>query len=1199
MNCMTPPPRDTSIDPELAAVAKALKARRLVLLLGQATVDKYVSSTSAAIKRRLQISDDLGLYDWWLTTGERLDSRLSVLRELSDHAVVPESLIGVAALPWSAILTSAIDSVLRKALEAHPSRQLQPVFPGLGGSVLRASRSPLTFAALFGTVDRPAREEQPPGDRRALQERRAEVLQLIDTLHEVVGPNGTLVIDAWAASDWLRARDIAPRLFALGSGQVHLFSCDSELRRVLEADEDFRVLIESPIVIAHSSSFVTLLEACISSGLVDQGSAADIDDTVHEITLQTRGHDTVLKLERDSWLRFSRHFVVVDDSVSGFVEDRSETDRFAALRNLLRATQLHHHWRDVRLLGFRRAFSGALERATIDLLESPNPQETTLIVVGQAGSGKSMALAQLALDLRARHFPVLYVPPGSVLPDWNQIDAFSNTVENAFRIAAADDSTSRPYGGTIATAVIWDGLRDTSEYLRYSEELASRGRRVLIVGSSYYPPANAHKRVKGVAFKMFKADVMMDASEQASLLRHFDGIVPDLRRAVEGAKLKIDSNFLVALYRLLPDTRAPISDRLIAELRASEESLKARAANVRDADDSPPHFAYTSMGQALWDALGKIAPQLFAASTEGDLAVPTWMDDAQRILAVVMCAGQYGISVPQELALRCVGGVGERTIQAYREATREDYSIITEIESPDGTIDLRPRHPLEAQEIVRRRHSNPGDQLALMRSVALALRESDMLDEGSSNLDCVIRLLRQVGPRGRELGVPTASPVFWPSLADIVRDVRKRLRFINPRLLLLEAHVRREWVIDTQHQPQLSESVKSDHTRMVEQIREAEEAVRQAISQLPDRFYDARSAERRFASAVHTELACVLGARQRIVAIPSDRGQTLLESPSELFDKARAECREARAIYAEYASYDAEFWITRDYVNLFCHDDKDRAQLLADLTELLDEAEQLELSAEAALKVEERRYTLAELWDDKDLSEQVLARIDELDRPTAAVLRARTAMGGPGETAPTREAVEEALNILGGLGDDVYADRRALLLYTRLWWLSRAKVDFFARERLCLPFSLAEWSELARFMTARLKLETSGYSAFALFHRAWAYAQLGDVRAAEADFLEIGRLGAGIARRVRALAVLSEPDGSPQKHQAEVRRVDRPTRGFLWIPRLAIEVGFNPLGFELSSPKRFQAVGPVHIVMNYRGLYAENPTLYTTSTGRR
>ena len=1197
--CMTLPAQERSQNPELAAVAKALKARRLVLLLGQAGMDAYVPSTSATIRRRLQVPDDQNLHEWWLTTTERLDTRLSALRELSDHAVVPESLIGASGLPWSTVLTSAIDSVLRKALEAHQSRQLQPVFPGLGGSVLRASRSPLTFAALFGTVDRPAREEQPPSDRRALQERRVEVLQLLDTLHEVVGPNGTLVIEAWTSSDWLRPRDVAPRLFALGSGQVHLFSCDSEMQKTLESDEDFKGLIESRIVVVHRETFVVLLEECISRGFLDRGFATDIDETVHEITLRTRGHDTVLKLQRDSWLRFSRHFVVVDDSVSGFTENRSQTDRFAALRSLLSATQLHHHWRDVRLLGFRRAFSSALETTAIELLESANPQETTLILVGQAGSGKSMALAQLALDLRGRHFPVLYVPPSSVLPDWNQIDAFSTAVETALRMEAAESSSSRPYGGTIATAVVWDGLRDPTEYLRYSEELASRGRRVLIVGSSYYPPPKPHKRVKGVAFKTFRAAVTMDDSEQSALLKHFDGIVPDLRRAVEGARLTIDSNFLVALYRLLPDTRSPISDRLITELRTSEERLKERAVNVAEADDAVPHFAYTSMGQALWDALGKVAPELFAISPGVDSAIPSWMDDAQRILAVVMCAGQYGISVPQELALRCVGGVGERTIQAYREATREDYSIITEIESPDGSIDLRPRHPLEAQEIIRRRHSNPSEQLALMRSVALSLRESDMIDEGSSNLDCVVRLLRQVGPRGRELGVPTASPMFWPLLADIVRDIRKRLRIINPRLLLLEAHVRREWVIDTQHQTRTLESPRDDLAQMLEQIREAEEAVRQAISQLPDRFYGARSAERRFASTVHTELACVLGARQRLGAITGAYERASQELPGELFNKARAECRDARAIYAEYASYDAEFWITRDYVKFFCQDDKERAQLLGDMTELLDEAEQLELAPDAALKVEERRYALAELWDDRDLSEQVLARIDELDSPTAAVLRARTAMGGPRETAPTLEAVGDALVILGALGDQVYDDRRALLLYTRLWWLSKAKQDFFARERLCLPFSQDDWHQLARFMTARLKLETSGYSAFALFHRAWANAQLGDIRAAESDFMEIGRLGAGIARRVRALAVLSESDGNPQKHQAEVRRTDRPTRGFLWVPRLAIEVAFNPLGFELTSPKRFQAVGPVHIVMNYRGLYAENPTLYSATSGRR
>ena len=100
-------------------------------------------------------------------------------------------------------------------------------------------------------------------------------------------------------------------------------------------------------------------------------------------------------------------------------------------------------------------------------------------------------------------------------------------------------------------------------------------------------------------------------------------------------------------------------------------------------------------------------------------------------------------------------------------------------------------------------------------------------------------------------------------------------------------------------------------------------------------------------------------------------------------------------------------------------------------------------------------------------------------------------IGGPEESQPSLEAVDGGLSILAGLGDELYTDRRALLLFTRLWWLSRTKDDFFARERLCLAFLEKDWRELIRLMTARLKLESSGYSAFALFHRAWAYAQVG------------------------------------------------------------------------------------------------------------
>jgi hypothetical protein len=253
------------------------------------------------------------------------------------------------------------------------------------------------------------------------------------------------------------------------------------------------------------------------------------------------------------------------------------------------------------------------------------------------------------------------------------------------------------------------------------------------------------------------------------------------------------------------------------------------------------------------------------------------------------------------------------------------------------------------------------------------------------------------------------------------------------------------------------------------------------------------------------------------------------------------------------------------------------------------------LDEESEIKFEQRRFQLnSELQLDAGAAELALKRIEDLSPSTAAVVRARAILGGRLVDSTPLETVDAALTRLDAQWDAVQHDRIGLSLYIRLWWRRHTGRDFFASDRLCVRLAEPQWRRLEELMTLRLDVPGDQESPTALFHRAWARLQLGKVSMALRDLDALNRLGVGIGRRVRSLVVLSNQDGTPQKHQGEVRRVARANRAYAFLPALALEVAFNPMEFHLAAVQRYQPVGPLHVVLNYRGVYAENPSRFPT-----
>ena len=639
----------------MRSLTEALKSGPKLLFLGQSYLGVFGVGPffEAFLDQRLADSPSTPPYERWLSVRDAVESRGNIWQETSDKVTLSPALVDVATIPWSGVLTSAIDDVLRRALSVTPARSVRPVFPRTAGSRLIAGRNPVPFVLLFGSVNRQTREEQPPHDRAMLRERRSDVASLFLTLPEAIGPKGVFIVDGWRSrSDWIRPRDLAPALLTLGPGQVHIFSCDEAERAVLNDDEDLADLVTRGVIECHEEPFLVTLEAFRQSGELPREWELDVEEGTLELVLRgARDSEFTLKIQGDDWRQFNRHFHVLSRETNNAPAPRSPTEKYEAFRELLRSGQLHHRWRDVQELGFRRHFLSALHKIAKGMLTGQRPQDETLIVVGQAGSGKSMALAQLALELSSNGFAVIYVPDGALDPDVNQIDRFCLFVENA--AAEANENAS--------IAVIWDGLRDAFDYGSVSEHLAARGRRVLVIGSTYYVHSALRKKGKTrnkeaavrARYRVFDIDITMGPEERKDFAEHLNRIIPGIERDLALEKVAIDGNLLASLYRFLPTARGPIDRALLRELREAEDRLRLAADD--ESVQTPLGYAAvaeTVMGVALLSALRGSYSWLLDTPPASNGVRIDHLEDAEKLIALVMCAGQFGVSLPQNLLLQ-------------------------------------------------------------------------------------------------------------------------------------------------------------------------------------------------------------------------------------------------------------------------------------------------------------------------------------------------------------------------------------------------------------------------------------------------------------------------------------------------------------------------------------------------------------------
>jgi hypothetical protein len=1079
--------------------------------------------------------------------------------------------------PWRCIFTSAIDATPFRLFNSQ-TRPVQSIF-----DARKAHLNNLSLYRLFGATGRSVAAELPPISKKELRNRWANLSELLLEIPRSVGPEGRLYIDGWNPySDWLRPRDLAASLYQLVDGQILLFGIDESDEACLNNDDDFAAILNEGKAILFRETLSESLAYAASQGTkyveksVSIGNEISIpirsmtpkteDVSQFDDLFATKQELKSIVVSAQEYSRLTETFDLPTSQFTGGAPVETDFERSQRFLDFLSRHALSD-LNNCSRFGFERSvFRSLLLPAIYRSLDTSAPQETTVLLSGQTGSGKSTMMGLLAVHLRRAGIPVIVIANRLLPPNKKHLQAILELIDRE---------------SSVATVVLWDGLEKADEYHELSNYFASLGKKALVVGTTYEQPFTT-KQSKSV--KLIPVSVSVEEEERQSIVSHFSKFVPDQEPHLRRYNFKEYNNFFALIYYLTGASRLRLSEGVTKEyesqIRAFEDHIASQPVQKEYVSDLAAELR-KALGSKLDIILKNAHVKLDAEGKDLENSA------ALKLVRAVMLTSSMGLKMPQSIALSLCSDGNANKFDIYREAFKRFPVITTSAESEPETF-VESRLPLEATIWCERMLPNKDARHEVALEVARQIDSREAMRPVSAELEFVVKLLQAIGPQGTDQNRMVRG---YDRIAECISSIQERCDRLNPRLLHLKANCYRENVKREQQEVASQNngefySVNTPDEKLVlwnqwlvQAVQTLQEAETQLIHQL-DRNPASRGT-RQLLATINTEKAATIGIQLGCLttAMRKGTGKTDFRSLEGILQKAREAWQRSVSINEESVhAIDVACWIIANALeNLPVNED--RFDLLAEFSDLIDRYQDSDLTPEQQSTFDQREATFSRLNLDETRLMEVIGRSVKRGDYSVHALIARSRLTAHGPDA--------AINYLRKNCEDVLLTERPILfLYYRLWWKLNSKQDgFFAADQLVLRWKQEQWRELKHLAESRLALEGESENRVALFHLAWSSIQLGESKTAQDLLRHLETVSMGSFRRGKSLAIISDSQGA-REFSGEVRPNPYPHLGRVWIEELRMEVPYKV--FEFGDPKDpGDVLSPFHIALNYRGAYAQ------------
>ena len=929
------------------------------------------------------------------------EDRYDWLAERFERRVKPPHIEVIGQIPWSAIFTSSLDPTLTR-LFSDQGRTVETILTENEYARAARSRARPPFYFLFSRAGEKDPNALPPSNRIELTGRRSRhAIPLLNRLPDTATALGTIVFDGFLGEgDWLRFEDIVGSITGCNKGQVLWFGG----RPGLQHDDEiiFADMENEGTIVTESKRLGTVLAELRALGQLSDVLPISSED----VGIVSIGEGRILETSAEGRLRVEAVASIVDDSWTAFLTPLGEDTNYEAFR------RFHGVLGGPRLLveGVRRGF--AIDRdfeqdlfvRIADALSDHSRFDSPIVVEGQSGTGKSVALARLVARARLEmHSPVLYGI--GRIPQPEEVSGFCEAAESA---------------GAEATLIVVDANRPVDFYDELLSGLRSRGRRVVVVGSQYRTG-----EIEGNAdYERIEAPATLSDSEKhkfvAMLSNFFEGPDPEQIR---------DHNFLAYLYRCLPASRTRIGSGLGAEARASEALLRQRVRQPR------PIVVLTQLHQQLIEK-GIISEyQPIFDDHQVDI-LQSGENPGGKIIDLVMVGGSLNCPVPLNLLIRSVTDERHRIDSDFASELFGNLDLFRwdSRDSQGDDLLVFPRLTLEASLISARRLGSAESEAARITELIALVRQG--IDSGHERA-FLLNLLQQIGrdgPRGNR---------YRRAYVDFARrltELRQRFNVVDASLMLQESAFRRAAVREDQ----------VDNDEKFTMLEEAREAVQTALDDIDS---GNLRVQRRTYQSLLVERAALYGFLTNDLAERKEPAGDIWTA----YQASRVAIRKAVSAADNYHPHDVGLWAPADLLRSANLPESQRAELTADIYSMLDQVEPEALPPNQRIRFLDRLQRVGTTLGDLQLSNSAFNDLEKLGSTAGYFLRAR-------EYAPNLsnydvdvddvddlENAQIAADYLTGLFDKIQQDERCLSLLLECRWIAEMGRRPLRGERQPLP----------------------------------------------------------------------------------------------------------------------------------------------------
>ncbi|MEY2167680.1 MULTISPECIES: hypothetical protein [unclassified Rhodanobacter] len=924
-----------------------------------------------------------------------------------------------------------------------------------------------------------------------LKRTQTHATELVNRIRETATSTGVVVVLGLSDADWLDLDDLLASIADATGPKVLFFGNGVADRSAIAAE-----MVGSGQLMEVIGDFSEVLSRLEVAGRYSPDQAASPDDP-GRVTLGSGALNITPALR----LRVEASGSIVDDewTVEPSLVNAAEAD--------IEFRRFHGGLGGFRLLmegvlkGFsiKREFESDLWRAVQANLDRHPKSDGTVVLYGQSGTGKTLALARAAIYLRVQSkLPVLVAT--SRLPNYQDVEVFCEQAEKA---------------GADATVLIVDANLPAHRYKDFANGLKSRGRRILVIGSSYESEEYESSNELGYVH----APVDLTEVEHHSLLElvrsHWS------RGAAVSFGVEDGSNMLAMLYRHLSPGREKITAGLATEARHFERQLRERSKTV------PVARGLSQLASQLVE-LG-IAPSEGGVFDDQNVPDHLAQDSAAKLVDYVMVAGRLNCPVPLNLLMRVLSTKApDLSLEQIAFLFRDLDLFRWKTGGAEGAeFMLAPRLQIEAELICRRRVADAAREIAYLVDLILGARSTGV--DSSAERDFLFDLLQKLdrdGPR------KDSYKAGYLEFANALKALRVSAGVRDASLMLRESVFRRQavWSIDG------GSAINASEHESLEILDSARATIEEALALI-------EAGEVRASKRTRLNLTAERASIYGYLAVQRQKASDTEGSWSDYL-AARIASAKAIAMSDDYHALDIALWTSGDMLKSSTLPEARKAEVIAELYSVLDLVDGHSLRSSQRQRFLERSSRIASLIGDADLGADAVRELASV-APAAAIFLVAREMGkrmfdldaevDSNMIEVARTVSEFLLSKSGGVETE---DFRCYRLLLQSKWIELTGQRLFHEERGSVPANperAHELLEIVRRLNELLGSSTRNQERYLEAVLTWI---VGDAVAAVEMWKSLSRDTEYEDRsRVVRRLVLSDESGSPKRFGGRVEGV--------------------------------------------------------------